>query len=662
MNERFSRAGLIARVDLVHEPEFALGNVQVRPALCEVAGPGWSETLEPRVMQVLVALARANGGVVSRDELIEACWEGRVVGEDSLTRCIGRLRRLAETSKSAFTLDTVLRVGYRLKVAEAPAPTRNDLAFAGEAVLPAGSTAAVPVEDSKRKPSARPVRLAFFAAVTGAVVVAAGFAFWWFWPRPAIEPDTSVAVLPFVNMSGDPAKEYFSDGFSEELLNDLSDDPRLRVAARTSSFAFKGRSGDTKAIARALRVHAIVEGSVREVGNRVRITAQLIDADNGYNIWSARYDRDLSDILRVQDEVARAVAVALTRKILPGYLQAPRPRKIDPAAYRLYLEAQNQIDRGFWKKGFVLLQQVTARQPDFAGGWANLSFAAWIIGQVDALHQGATRALAHEAAARALVLDPRNIRARTMQANFEMDDWDWSAAAADFRILRVENPNNWRLLTQVASFYDSMGFPNEGFEFLPRAQALDPVNFSKTLFLYYLADAGRYREEIPVARLILAHRPDYPWPLEWLCQAYAKTGQISEAHEVNEQIRRVKTDQLQWCQFEIDAAAGDVSGARTILDNWIAEFPDKYPDDAREASDIGNAYVELNDFDRANDWYDRAYDLHEKDLFSEVFQTDRAKYRESAGFRALSQRPGFKTWQAEHDQIAAELAARHGAP
>jgi TolB-like protein/DNA-binding winged helix-turn-helix (wHTH) protein len=663
MNERFSRAGLIARVDLAHEPEFALGNVEVRPALCEVAGPGWSETLEPRVMQVLVALARANGGVVSRDELIEACWEGRVVGEDSLTRCIGRLRRLAETSNSAFTLDTVLRVGYRLKVAEAPAPTRFDPALAHEAVPPAGSTAVAPVEDSKPKRSARPIRLAFFVAV--AAVLAAGLAVWWFWPRPAIEPDTSVAVLPFANMSGDPAKEYFSDGFSEELLNDLSNDPRLRVAARTSSFAFKGRSGDTKAIARALRVHAIVEGSVREAGNRVRITAQLIDADNGYNIWSARYDRDLSDILRVQDEVAGAIAVALTHKMLPGAMQAPQPRKIDPAVYRLYLEAQIQLDRASEdsrKKGFALLRQVTAREPNFAEGWAEFSRAAWVVGQVDALHKNSDEALAHEAAARTLVLDPRNIRARTMQAHLERDDWDWSAAAAHYRVLRAENPNNWRLLTHVADFYDAMGFANEALEIDRRAQTLDPVDFSKKQILDDLADAGRYREGIPVARLILAHRPDDPHPLEWLCQAYARTGQIRAARGVNEHLRRLKTDQLQSCQFEIDAAAGDASTARVILNTWIAEFPDKFPNEVQEASDIGNAYVELNDFDRANDWYERAYDLHEEDLLPEVFQTDRAKYRQTAGFKALSQRPGFKAWQTEHDQISAELAAHHGAP
>jgi tetratricopeptide (TPR) repeat protein len=215
----------------------------------------------------------------------------------------------------------------------------------------------------------------------------------------------------------------------------------------------------------------------------------------------------------------------------------------------------------------------------------------------------------------------------------------------------------------VTNFYDDMGFPNEAVEALRRAQTLDPLNDgTKKLLFFNLAYAGRYREAIAAAPAILAHHPDEPWPLAWLCHSYARTGQIRAAREVNEHLRRLKSDPLPSCQFEIDVAAGDASAARTILNNWIAEFPDKFSDDIREASDIGNAYVALNDFDRANDWYERGYDLHDYDLFSDVFQTDHAKYRQTAGFKALSQRPGFKAWQAEHDKIAAELAARHGAP
>ncbi len=672
MNERFSRAGLIARVDLVHEPEFALGNVQVRPALCEVAGPGWSEMLEPRVMQVLVALTRAKGSVVSRDELIEACWEGRAVGEDSITRCVGRLRKLAETSNNAFTLDTVLRVGYRLKVMEAPAITRLDSASACEAV-PSASTA-TPSDDSKPKHFNNPILLASLAAAACVAVLMVALAVWWFRSAPPAAPNVplgpaaSVAVLPFVNMSGDPAKEYFSDGFSEELLNDLSNDPRLRVAARTSSFAFKGRSGDTKAIARALHVHAIVEGGVRDAGSRVRITAQLIDADNGYNIWSARYDRDLSDVLRVQDEVARAITVALTHKILPGAVETPRPGKIDPAVYRMYLEAQNQLSlvpEDGWKKGFALLQQVTARQPDFAEGWASLSFAAWDVAVVfEPQQQNSILAAGRVAAERALLLDPRNIGARVVRAVYKLWDWDWSAATSDFRALRAQSPNHIRVLFGLRAYYRFMGFQNEALESMRRAEAIDPLSaHTKRLIVGELVMMDRYREAIATARAALAHHPDSGDALLSLCQAYAKTGQIQQAREVNAHLRQFGNPMIaQSCDFEIDAATGDALAARTILNNWIAEFPDKFSGEHEYATDIADQYVALNDFDRAGDWYERAYDRHEAFLFADTFFIDDAKYRQTASFKALSQRPGFKEWQAEHDRIAAELAARGGAP
>src|ERR1700691_5721401 len=116
MNERFARAGAVARVDLAHEPDFVLGAIEVRPSLRELAGDGWRETIDRRVMQVLVALARANGKVVSRDDLIESCWDGVIVGDEAINRCISRLRKAAEASGNAFSIETLSRVGYRLKI------------------------------------------------------------------------------------------------------------------------------------------------------------------------------------------------------------------------------------------------------------------------------------------------------------------------------------------------------------------------------------------------------------------------------------------------------------------------------------------------------------------------------------------------------------------
>ena len=150
-------------------------------------------------------------------------------------------------------------------------------------------------------------------------------------------PEKSIAVLPFVDMSEKRDQEYFSDGLTEELLDMLSQVPDLRVPARTSSFYFKGRSEDIPTIAQKLRVAHVLEGSVRKAGNTIRVTAQLIRADNGYHLWSKTYDRDFKDIFKVQDEIAAAVVEALKAKLLPAQEISSRHKTTNTEAYRQYL-------------------------------------------------------------------------------------------------------------------------------------------------------------------------------------------------------------------------------------------------------------------------------------------------------------------------------------
>src|SRR3954468_21399157 len=182
-------------------------------------------------------------------------------------------------------------------------------------------------------------------AVLLLVQLALGFS--WRSTRSASQPMpqqavSSVAVLPFANLSGDPSKAYFSDGIADQLISELARTPSLRVAARTSSFAFRGKDVDIKAIAKALNVRSVLEGSVREDGTRVRIAAELVDASNGFQIWSETYDRDLTNILALQDEIAGAIARALSKRFW-GRVAATRPVdrvRIDPEAYKFYLQGQ----------------------------------------------------------------------------------------------------------------------------------------------------------------------------------------------------------------------------------------------------------------------------------------------------------------------------------
>src|SRR5438067_3649325 len=195
--------------------------------------------------------------------------------------------------------------------------------------------------------------------------------------RPATSltgiPEKSIAVLPFVNMSEDKANEYFSDGISEELLNLLAKVPQLKVAARTSSFSFKGKGVKIPEIARQLRVANVLEGSVRRSGDQLRITAQLIRAAEGYHLWSETYDRKMDDIFKIQDEIAGEVVKELKVKLLGA---APKVRTTDPRAYALYLQARElgrQNTAEAFKKSDALLRQVLEIDPRYAPAWSGLA-------------------------------------------------------------------------------------------------------------------------------------------------------------------------------------------------------------------------------------------------------------------------------------------------
>jgi adenylate cyclase len=192
-------------------------------------------------------------------------------------------------------------------------------------------------------------------------------------PEASTESDKSIAVLPFVNMSDDPDNEYFSDGISEEILNALAKVSGLKVAGRTSSFAFKDKNDDLAEIGKVLRVSHILEGSVRKSGKRVRITAQLINVDDGFHMWSETYDRTLDDIFAIQDEIAAKVVARLKVTMLGD---APKTEETDPEVYALYLQARHLGHRGTsgdWEQSNALYQRALAIDPNYTAAWSGLS-------------------------------------------------------------------------------------------------------------------------------------------------------------------------------------------------------------------------------------------------------------------------------------------------
>jgi TolB-like protein/Tfp pilus assembly protein PilF len=319
---------------------------------------------------------------------------------------------------------------------------------------------------------------------------------WWAWRTPAESAASagersvarpvgdagapSIAVLPFVNLSSDPEQDYFSDGLAEQVLDQLARVPELRVIARTSSFSFRGKDADIAAIAQKLNVSHVLEGSVRKSGNRLRITAQLIRADDSSHLWSQSYDRELIDIFAIQDEIAAAVVQQLELQLLGGRLPA-RPTTGSPEAYEAYLRALYLDTR----RGTDDLQAARAsyeRALDldsrFAPAWAGLA-RTYVRSAMD-LDADDDWERAREAANHTLAIDPDNAEGHAALAWIRSyHDWDWAGAKASAdRALELE-PGNARVVSTagMVDFY-IVGDQQRGIELMRRAVSLDPVRLA----------------------------------------------------------------------------------------------------------------------------------------------------------------------------------------
>ena len=305
-------------------------------------------------------------------------------------------------------------------------------------------------------------------------------------PAPAVATAKSIAVLPFVNMSGDAGNEYFAEGLSEELINLLVKIPELRVAARTSAFKFKGEKINVQEVAQKLNVAHVLEGSVRKSGNKVRITAQLVKAADGYHLWSETYDRTLDDIFVVQDEIAGAVVKALQVTLL-GTALATRSKPQDLEAYNLALQGRYFVIRPSQEnleRSIEYFRQSLERDPGYAPAWEGLSRA--YTGQADwgfvPVAEGYRRA--REAAEKALALDPQLVDAHlTMGWIHSSYDWDWAAADASFRRALELEPGNARALMHFGIQATVFGRWDEAIDALNKAIERDPLAPSRYVSL-----------------------------------------------------------------------------------------------------------------------------------------------------------------------------------
>ena len=413
-------------------------------------------------------------------------------------------------------------------------------------------------------------------------------------------PEKSIAVLPFVNMSEDKTNESFSDGISEELLNLLAKVPQLQVAARTSSFSFKGKGVEIPEIARQLHVANVLEGSVRKSGDQLRITAQLVRAAEGYHLWSETYDRKMDDIFKIQDEIAGEVVKELKVKLLGA---APKVRTTDPKAYALYLQATElgrQSTADSFAKSDALLRQVLEIDPRYAPAWDGLArnFTNRVGSGLLSPQEGFARG--REAVEKALAIDPDYALAHTRLGLIAMAaDHDLTGAARHYQRALALDPTDLGVLGNAASLLKSLGRMDEALALNEAMVRRDPVNLTALSNLGYCQRvAGRYDAAIVSLRTALSLNPSQGGAHSEIGNALMLKGDataaLAEIEQEKSEVWRMIGLPMVYC------ALGRKADADAALNAVIAKY------EKETSYNIAHVYAFCGDADKAFEWLDKA--------------------------------------------------------
>jgi TolB-like protein len=381
-------------------------------------------------------------------------------------------------------------------------------------------------------------------------------------------------VLPFVNMSDDPGNDYFSDGLSEEILNLLATVPGLKVIGRTSSFAFKGKNEDLRVIGRALGVKTVLEGSVRKSGDRVRITAQLVDVSDGTHIWSESYDRAMTDLFAVQDDVAAAIIEAL--QIHVGAIPTRGRPTENTEAYVLFLKARAVLTQVESPTAEAILLQAIELDPEFAEAYELLAFNYWWeVGE--SINAADGQRLTYNAAAKALAIDPSLVFAQALyqRADAETNSYLNSIETIE-RVLR-EQPSNPEALNVLTWGLTVTGYHQEALRLTERYVELDPLSQLANYRLYEILHAvGRTSEAVTALKLAIQLNNDFaPWRIGEI-NLMAERDEIAIAH-FESYLQKYHADSA-WAR-ELVGGARDPTTGKAYMDRRIPQILASMPDE-----------------------------------------------------------------------------------
>jgi len=474
-------------------------------------------SVEPQVLDLLQYLISNRDRVVSKDDLIAHVWNGRIVSDSTLTSRITSARHaVGDSGADQRLIRTVARKGIR---------------FVGEV---RENPSSAKIEATRSASAAVGPRLSFQSA--GA-------------PRPRLPDKPSIAVLPFTNMSGDPEQEYFSDGITDDIISALSQLRWLFVIARNSTFVYKGHAVDVKHVGSELSVRYVLEGSVRKSGQRVRIASQLLDAMTGNHIWAERYDRELSDIFALQDEITTSVTAAIEPKLLAAEGIRTETRSFDDlSAWDLVARALSH----FWKltppesaTAIAILRQAVERHPNYAPAHSMLAFALLVAGYMGWIPGEADRKFVTQLARRAVELDEDDPWAYMALGMIAWTDRQTDEAVRRFQAAISLNPNFAAAYGYIGLALVFDGRSDEALRYFEQVMRMSPRDPSTHFFAgisvaHYMA--GRYSDAVRWGRQALQQRPGILSGHRILCASLAQAGQMEEASKQMEMLRQMQPD------------------------------------------------------------------------------------------------------------------------
>jgi TolB-like protein/DNA-binding winged helix-turn-helix (wHTH) protein/Flp pilus assembly protein TadD len=579
--------------------------------------------LAPKGFDVLAYLVEHAGRVVTQDEILQALWPETYVNPEVLRKYIQEIRKaLGDRPENPEFIETLPKRGYRFV-----APVTDETAVEPTELPTSPPTEKQPAEDPDSTETTPLQRRRFLAkrarwklaivvilAVVAAAAIGAHFRPGRSGAKASSSNHTSIAVLPFADMSPARNQEYFSDGLAEQLISDLTKVPGLKVVGRSSAFQFKGTNEDVRAIGQKLGVANVLEGSMRQEGNHVRITAELTKADDGFQLWSQTYDREIKDIFAVQDEIARAATDALQLKLLGGNGQAVALtlRSTNPEAYQAYLQANYFLGLGAGKENVdnALAYVDTSIKLDekYAPAWALRASVQNTMAELGLTDVTEGFRKARDDAERAIALDPTSATAYLALARTQIyHDWDWETADTCLTKAAALEPGSAEVFRARSYLSRALGNLDQAVKLYEQDVALEPLRANSRLGLgYLLYMAGRYDEAQPAVQKALDLNPQAAF-------AHANLGKILIAEEKPQQaLAEIKKEPIDWEKLTDLALVYHALGREQDSNASLAELIARHDTDS--AYQIAQVYAFRGESGKSFEWLERAYKQRDSGL------------------------------------------------